>query len=282
MTHTQLILLGTGNPNPDPRHQGCALLLLVDDTPFVFDFGAGVVRQAAALTTEYGGPLAQLKIRKLKTAFLTHLHSDHTVGYPDLILTPWVMGRDNPLEVYGPVGTAMLTGHILHGYWEDIRYRVEGLERGNNQGWQVNVYEFDDGVIYETDLLKVEAFRVHHGTMPNVYGFRCTTPDKVVVLSGDTTPCENLITFGQGADILVHEVYSQKGFARKDPHWQAYHASHHTSTSELAEIASQLRPGLLVLNHVLFWGATEQEILEEIAEGFDGQVVVGADLQVFS
>jgi len=278
---TRLLLLGTGTPNPDPNHQGNALILLVDDTPYVVDFGAGLVRQAAALTPEYGGHLPSLAIRSLKTAFLTHLHSDHTTGYPDLILTPWVMGRDAPLEVYGPKGTGKLTEYILEAYREDIRYRVEGLERGNDRGWRVHVHEFDEGVIYETETVKVEAFRVHHGTMPNVYGFRFTTPDKVIVLSGDTTPCENLIRFGQGADILVHEVYSQKGFAGKNVSWQAYHASHHTSTDELAKIANELRPGLLVLNHVLFWGASEQDILDEIAEGYDGKVVIGADLQVF-
>ncbi|GAB4581045.1 MAG: MBL fold metallo-hydrolase [Anaerolineales bacterium] len=281
-SRTRLILLGTGNPNPDPHHQGCASLILVDDTPFLVDFGAGVVRQAAALTPEYGGTLPELKIHNLTTAFLTHLHSDHTLGYPDLILTPWVMGRATPLQVYGPRGTAKLTEHILHAYQADIRYRIEGLERGNAQGWRVNVHEFEEGVIYETNLVRVEAFRVQHGTMPNVYGFRFTTPDKVIVLSGDTTPCENLIRFGQGADILVHEVYAQKGFARRDPHWQAYHASHHTSTAELAQIARQLQPRVLVLNHVLLWGATEQDLLAEMAEGYDGKVVVGADLQVFA
>lgn len=279
-TRTKLALLGTGNPNPDPHHQGCSSIILVDETPYIVDFGAGMVRQAAALTPEYGGPLDGLQICNLNTAFLTHLHSDHTVGYPDLILTPWVMGRNTPLEVYGPKGTAAMTEHVLHAYREDIRYRVEGLERGNDQGWRVNVHEFDEGLIYETHTVKVEAFRVQHGTMPNVYGFRFTTPDKVIVLSGDTAPCENLLQFGHGADILVHEVYSQRGFAQKEAGWKAYHASHHTSTSELAQIAIQLRPRQLVLNHVLFWGATAQEILDEITQGYEGKVIIGTDLQV--
>lgn len=144
------------------------------------------------------------------------------------------------------------------------------------------MHEFEEGVIYETEMVKVEAFRVHHGEMPNVYGFRFTTPDKVIVLSGDTTPCENLIRFGRGADILVHEVYAQAGFARRDPQWQAYHAAHHTSTAELAELAQQIRPGLLVLNHVLLWGTREEALLEELARGYDGPVVLGEDLQVFA
>lgn len=280
-SRTKVILLGTGNPNPDPNHQGCSLIILVDETPYVVDFGAGLVRQAAALTPEYGGNLIELQIPHLKTAFLTHMHSDHTTGYPDLILTPWVMGRDAPIEVYGPDGIAAMTGLILQAYEKDIHYRINGLERGNDQGWRANAHTIREGVIYETEEVKVEAFLVQHGTMPNAYGFRFITPDKVIVISGDTAPCENILRYGQGADILIHEVYCKKAFDRQPASWQRYHASHHTSTLELAEIARKTRPGLLVLYHTLFWGASEQDLLDEIAGGYSGQVVVGRDLQVF-
>ncbi|HLF89115.1 MAG TPA: MBL fold metallo-hydrolase [Anaerolineales bacterium] len=286
-SRTKVILLGTGNPNPDPKHQGCSLIILVDETPYVVDFGAGLVRQTAALTPEYGGaledrrPLVELQIPNLKTAFLTHMHSDHTVGYPDLILTPWVMGRDTPLEVYGPEGIVEMTDHILQAYQKDIHYRLQGLEHANDQGWRVNTHEIGEGMIYETDEVKVEAFLVRHGTMPNAYGFRFTTPDKVVVISGDTAPCENILRYSQGADILIHEVYYKKAFDRQSASWQRYHATHHTSTLELAEIARKTQPGLLVLYHMLLWGGSEQDLLDEIAEGYAGKVVVGADLQVF-
>ena len=101
-SRTKIIFLGTGTPNPDPEHLGASLVILVDEKPYLVDFGAGLVRQAARLTPRYGGAYPALEARNLKTAFLTHLHSDHPVGYPDLILTPWVMERDAPLEVYGP------------------------------------------------------------------------------------------------------------------------------------------------------------------------------------
>ena len=103
----------------------------------------------------------------------------------------------------------------------------------------------------------------------------------MIVISGDTAPCENIIKYSQGADILVHEVYYKKAFDEKDKFWKRYHSSHHTSTYELAEIANKSKPGLLVLYHVLFWGCSEQEILDEIAQGYDEEVVVGTDLQVF-
>jgi len=210
VSKTKVILLGTGNPNPDPKHLGCSLIILVEETPYIVDFGAGLVRQAASLTPEYGGNLEELEIKNLSTAFLTHMHSDHTIGYADLILTPWVMGRDTPLEVYGPDGIAKMTKHILKAYQDDIKYRLYGLEPANNIGWRVNTYEIEEGVIYEDEKVKVEAFLVKHGTWPNAYGFRFTTPDKVIVISGDTAPCENMSKFGHGADILIHEVYYKK------------------------------------------------------------------------
>lgn len=274
-------MLGTGNPNPDPRHSGCALIVLVDTQPYLVDFGAGLVRQAAALTPQYGGRVSALEIKNLTVAFLTHMHSDHTVGLPDLILTPWVMGRDRPLEIYGPEGVSQMCAHVLKAYQDDIKYRVYGLEPANNQGWRVNAHEITEGVIYEDTNLTVEAFLVKHGTWPNAYGYRFTTPDRVIVISGDTAPCDTIIEYGRGADILVHEVYSKKGFDQHDEFWQRYHAANHTSTHELAELANKTRPSLIVLIHTLYWGASEKDILDEVSQGYDGRVVVGADLMVF-
>lgn len=277
----KVILLGTGNPNPDPQHLGPSILIMVGETPYVIDFGAGLIRQAAALTPEYGGNLHALKIENLKTAFLTHLHSDHTIGYPDLILTPWIMGRDESLKVYGPKGTQALTDHILDAYRDDIHYRVFGMEPTNDLGWRVDVHEFEEGVIYQDDNIQAEAFPVKHGTWPNAFGLRFRTSERVVVISGDTAPCDNIIKYGQDADILIHDVYYKKAYDQKDELWQLYHANHHTSTYQLAEIAKQTRPKLLVLYHTLSWGASDADILSEIAEGYSGKVVIGEDLAMF-
>jgi len=278
---TKVIILGTGNPNPDPAHSGCSVLILVDEVPHIIDFGAGVVRQAAALTPEYGGSLSELKISDLCTAFLTHLHSDHTLGYPDLILTPWIMGREKPLAVYGPSGIREMTENLLEAYKEDIHYRIEGLEPINKTGWKVTAHEIQEGLIYEDKNIKVEAFPVHHGTMKNAYGFRFTTPDKTIVISGDTAPCENIIKYANNADILIHEAYSQKGFDNLNADWKKYHAAHHTSTHQLAEIANKCNPKLLITYHTLFWSASDEEILNEIKQDYEGNVVIGRDLQIF-
>ncbi len=110
---TKVVMLGTGNPNPSPSQSGCSVAIIVNDTPYIVDFGPGLIRQAAAMSPRYGGKIKGLDVKNIKRAFLTHLHSDHTTGYPDLILTPWVMGRNEPLEVYGPEGINDMTKHIL-------------------------------------------------------------------------------------------------------------------------------------------------------------------------
>lgn len=278
---TKVVMLGTGTPNPDPEHSGISVAVVVEDKPYIIDFGPGLMRKAAALSPRYGGSIEALEAKRIKTAFLTHLHSDHTIGLPDLILTPWVLGRDEPLQIYGPEGLDEMTINILEAYKEDIRYRLYGSEPANNSGWKVNVNIIRPGVIYEDKNVTVEAFRVKHGTWPDAFGFRFTTPDKVIVISGDTKPHENIIKYGKDADILIHEVYSHKGFEQRSKSWQDYHAAHHTSTRQLADIANKTQPGLLVLYHVLFWGTSPQDLLKEITSSYKGRVVVASDLDVF-
>ena len=278
---TQVVLLGTGTPNADPSRSGPAVAIVVNDTPYLVDFGPGIVRRATAMAPSNGGSVAGLEVDKLAYAFLTHLHSDHTLGLPDLLLTPWVLERDRPLELYGPEGTEAMADHILKAYDADIKYRLYGLEPANNQGWRVNVHTIDEGLIFQDENVKVEAFRVRHGTWPNAFGYRFTTPDRVIVISGDAAPDAKLEEYAKDADILIHEVYSVEGFQRREPYWQKYHSTNHTSSHELGEIASRAEPKLLVLYHILFWGASEETLLREVREKYSGEVVLGNDLDVF-
>lgn len=277
-TKTSVALLGTGTPNAVPDRAGPALAVVVDDRPYLVDFGPGVIHRANALLLK---GITALNPPNIKHAFLTHLHSDHTAGYSDLILTPWVLGRDEPLQVWGPTGIRHMTEHLLIAYKEDIRERSQGLQPSNDKGWQVKVNEIaDPGAIFEDYNVKVEAFRVDHGSWP-AFGYKFVTEDRTIVISSDTAPSMNLVEAATGCDILVHEVYSLTGFSRRPLEWQRYHATVHTSSRELAEIASKVKPGLLVLYHQLFWGATEKELLAEIREGYDGRVVSGKDLEVY-
>lgn len=275
---TQIVLLGTGTPNADPDRSGPSVAIVVNDTAYIVDFGPGVVRRAAAA---FHRGIKGLAVKNLKLAFVTHLHSDHTAGYPDLILTPWVLERRAPLEVYGPRGISAMTRHILRAYREDIDIRLGGGEPSNKTGYRVVAHEIKPGVIYRDENVTVKAFLVNHGSWREAYGFRFETPDRTIVISGDCRPSPSVIRNCNGCDVLIHEVYSQAGFATRPLEWQKYHSRYHTSSGELAELASKARPGLLVLYHQLFWGTSEDDLLKEVRAGYAGKVVSGRDLDVY-
>lgn len=281
---TQVVLLGTGTPNADPDRFGPALAIVVNDTPYLVDCGPGVVRRAAAAARN---GVKGLAVEKLRRAFITHLHSDHTTGYPDLIFTPAVLERNAPLEVYGPPGLAAMTKHIMQAYRADIDIRLHGLEPSMPAGYIVNAHEIKDAkgtppVLYRDANVSVKAFPVRHGSWKHAYGFRFETSNRVIVVSGDCAPSVSITQQCQGCDVLVHEVYSTKGFARRPPEWQRYHAQFHTSSRELAELAQKAQPKLLLLYHQLLWGATPEDLLNEIRQaGYQGKVIFGNDLDVF-
>lgn len=275
---TRIVLLGTGTPNAEPDRSGTAIAIVVNDTPYLIDCGPGVVRRANAANRRGTTALRPANLRHL---FITHLHTDHTLGYPDLIFTPWTLERDVPLKVFGPAGTKRMTEHILAAYDEDIRMRIDGLEPANTEGYKVDVTEIEPGVIFQDENVTVRAFLVKHGSWEAAYGFRFETPDRVIVVSGDTAPTPELIEAARGCDVLLHEVYSKAGFEKRTPVWKRYHRSFHTSTEELADIASQINPTLLILYHQLFWGSSDADLLDEIRQTYKGRVVSGKDLDVF-
>ncbi|MGA9770081.1 MAG: MBL fold metallo-hydrolase [Blastocatellia bacterium] len=275
---TQIIILGTGTPNADPERSGPSVAIVVNDTPYIIDFGPGVVRRAAAA---FQKGVEGLAVSRLKTAFVTHLHSDHTVGYADLIFTPWTLDRKEPLAVYGPRGIRAMTAHLLAAYKDDIRIRTRGLEPSNHTGFKVIAHEIKPGLIYKDANVTVKAFLVKHGSWPQAFGYRFETSDRTIVISGDTTPSASVIDNCNGCDVLIHEVYSTAGFARRTPEWQKYHSRFHTSTRELAEIATKARPGLLILYHQLFWGATDADLIKEVQQTYHGKVVSGRDLDIY-
>lgn len=273
-----MVLLGTGTPNADPDRMGPSLAVIVNDTPYLVDFGPGVVRRVAA--AEQRG-ITGLAVDRLQTAFLTHLHSDHTTGYPDLIFTPWVLGRKEPLEVYGPPGTAEMTRHILAAYEMDRETRVCGFEPINPDAYGAISHEIEPGLVYEDDNVSVEAFGVNHGEGWLALGYQFTTADRRVVISGDTAPIDGVIELWRDCDLLVHEVYSYRAYQKRSPKWQHYHAHMHTSTRELAEIANRVHPKKLLLTHLLMWGVSEAELVAEIREDYSGEVICGADLGIY-
>ena len=277
---TKLIVLGSGTPNPDPERAGSAYAVVVNETPYLIDFGPGVIRRAASLSPPWGGEIEAMTVKNFEHAFLTHIHSDHSTGLADLLLTPWIMGRDKKLNLYGPIGLEQMASSNLEAFEDDISYRIYGTQPSNKIGYKFNFHLLAEGLIYEDENISVEAFKVPHGSFKDAYGFRFTSEDKVIVFSGDTGPSKTLEKFAIGADILVHEVYSYEGFLKKTKDWQIYHKGHHTSTLEVGEIASRAKPKLLLLSHILFWGSTEKDILEEVKTVYTGDVRIAEDLMI--
>ncbi len=275
----KVILLGTGTPIPDPSSSGPAVAIVVNGQAYLFDAGAGVVRRAEEAAEKFRMPA--LSAPNLTRLFITHLHSDHTLGYPDVILTPWVVGRREPLEVFGPQGTAAMTEHIREAWAEDIKVRSEGLEQLDSSSLRVNVHEIAAaGPVYSDANVAVRAIAVHHGSWRQAFGYAIDAGGRSIVLSGDTAPCQAVVDACQGCDVLIHEVYSADWFnimfgAAHDQ----YHTSFHTSTNELAELAAKSKPKLLVLYHQLYFGPRNEVNLEkEIRRTYSGDVVNGRDL----
>jgi ribonuclease BN (tRNA processing enzyme) len=271
-----VVVLGTGTPNADPDRSGPSVAVVVNGTAYLVDAGPGVVRRAAA--AQRSG-IAGLAPKLLERLFITHLHSDHTIGLPDVVFTPWTLERTVPLAVYGPPGIAKMAEHIQAAYTEDVRNRIDGAEPANTTGWAVVAHEVDSGVVYRDSNVVVTAFRVPHGDWRHALGYRFDGGGRSVVVSGDTRASDAIVRACNGCDVLVHEVYSAVRFKAREPEWQRYHAAAHTSTTELAEIATRARPKLLVLYHQLYWGTDDAGLLREIrAAGYRGRVVSAKDL----
>ena len=274
---TAVVMLGTGTPNADPDRSGPAVAVVRAGRSYLVDAGPGVVRRAAAAAALHAD--SALQPRNLRTLFLTHLHSDHTVGLPDLILSAWTLEREVPLEVYGPPGTQAMVDHLLAAYAADIRNRIDGLEPANPTGYQVRVHEIAPGKVFEDGNVTVTAFAVPHGDWAVAFGYRFQSADRSIVISGDTRASDAVVRACDGCDLLVHEVYSAERFRTRPPAWQAYHAKAHTSTTELADVARRAAPKQLLLYHQLFWGTTDEGLMAETrAAGYKGPMRSAADL----
>ena len=275
----RVVVLGTGTPNADPRRSGPALAIVSAGKVYLVDAGPGIVRRVAAA---HDAGVRELKMEALDRVFITHLHSDHTTGLPDLMLSPWVLDRSAPLTVYGPPGVAAMVDHLTQAYRADVDDRLHGNEPINRTGWRTQSVEVAPGVAYRGDGITVTAFAVRHGDWEHAYGYTFQAAQRRIVVSGDTVPTDEIVRQCDGCDVLVHEVYSAEAFKHRPPDWQAYHRHSHTSTVELAHIASRARPRLLVLYHQLYWGTSDADLVRETRKaGYAGKVVSAHDLAVY-
>jgi ribonuclease BN (tRNA processing enzyme) len=273
---TTVVMLGTGTPIPDPARSGPAVAIVVDSVAYLFDAGSGVMRRAAAASAQ---GVRGLRAAQIGRVFLTHLHSDHTLGLNDVIFTPWIQGRTIPAEIYGPVGTQRLVNGILDGNYDDIQERQNAPAGPAKDVWKAKVTEISEGEVYKDARVTIRAFEVPHADWKHAFGYRITTPDKVIVISGDARENPAIARECNGCDLLIHEVYSDAGFKTMPVPRQAYHARAHTSATQLGKIANDAKPGKLILYHQLYFGSSDEKLLSEVRSVFKGTVVSAKDLQ---
>jgi ribonuclease Z len=270
----KVTLLGTGAPPPVINRFGPSILVEAGGQKFLFDAGRGAMQR-----------LAQIKVRwqDVDCVFLTHLHSDHTVGFPDLWLTGWLVGpgRDRPLDVRGPRGTKQMMSHLAQAYESDIRIRPN-VDRAAPDGAVILAEEIAEGVVFERGGVKITAFEVDHKPATPAFGYRLDYGGHSVVLSGDTRVSENLIRHSQGVDVLIHEVVAVETFQRTGttPERAKSIASQHVTAEQAGEVFSKVKPRLAVYSHILLPTATEDDLIPSTRKTYSGPLEVGEDLMV--
>jgi ribonuclease Z len=277
-------LLGTGSPTPLPDRFGPSVLVQAGNQVLLFDAGRGVPIRMHQL----GVPLA-----KIDVLFLTHFHSDHTSGIPDIWLTRWVrtsgaVEATTPFNVIGPTRTAALMSNLERAYSDDIRIRMAAKPTPSREGIATTVMEFEkDGVVYERNGVRVIAFEVEHGIeVKPAYGYRVEYDGRLAVLSGDTTYSENVVKYGAGADLLIHEVAHARPELTTDVNFQRI-MSHHTIPRRAGEVFSQAKPKLAVYTHFILRSSAKipapslDDVIAETRQTYSGPLELGEDLMSF-
>jgi ribonuclease Z len=267
--HFRVTLLGTGSPVLSLTRFGPSTLVEAGDQTLVFDVGRGAAQRLDQLGVSFA---------RIDAIFLTHLHSDHIVGLPDLWLSGWILSRRTaPWEVFGPAGTAAMGEHLARAFSFDVDIRIKDGHQ-NEGGGQLTAHDIVPGVVYERGGVKVTAFLVDHGLVAPAFGYRVEYGGRTVVLSGDTRFSPNVITAAHGADLLIHEV----GLAPVDvspsaPYYRAF--IHHTTPEQAAEVFTRARPTLAIYSHIVVFGtAAEPEIMDRTRRSYAGPLLLGQDL----
>jgi ribonuclease Z len=267
----KVTLLGTGYPRPVIERFGPSILIEAGKEKLLFDCGRGVTQRLYQLKVPFG---------EVTALFLTHLHSDHIVGIPDVYLTGWLLGRTTPLRVWGPAGTAEMMSHLEQAYQFDIHTRRDVDEKLPRQGAVVVAKDIEQGVVYQNNDLRVTAFAVDHFPVKPAFGYRVDYAGHSVVLSGDTRYSENLIRFSQGADILIHEVIDPEAYLAGDrlfsPEMKQKVIAHHTNPEQAGTIFNKVKPKLAVYSHIVPFDAPD--LVAHTRKTYPGPLEVGEDL----
>lgn len=269
----RITLLGTGaGPPVRPARAGVGTLIEAGSEHLLFDAGYGVLRRLV----ESGKAMDAVS-----TVFLTHLHSDHVVELPALLLLPWAApsARDVPLRVWGPAGTRAMMRGLTRAFAADIHLRRDVDEKASRRGIEVESHDIREGVVYSHNGVSVRAFLVDHGPVKPAYGYRVDYQGRSVVISGDTRVSEALVANASGVDVLLHEAIDPDFLRQQAPSPQLFDAivSHHTTPEQAAGVFARTRPKLAVYTH----SPGSQALVDGARRaGYDGPLEIGDDLMV--
>jgi ribonuclease Z len=267
----KVTLLGTGNPRPRIDRFGPSILVEAGKETLLFDCGRGATIRLSQASVPFSSVTA---------LFLTHLHSDHVVGLPDLWLTGWIMGRHVPLQVWGPTGTVDMLKGLEQAYAFDVHMRRDVDEQIPAEGAVLMGKDIGEGVVYENNGVKVTAFLVDHGPVKPALGFRVDYQGHAVVLSGDTRPSDNLIKFSRGTDVLVHEVFDPEAYREVGNSLTSEQRKrvreHHSTPEEAGTVFTKVAPKLAVYSHIV--PPDVPDVIPHTRKTYSGPLEVGEDL----
>ena len=294
-TDTRMVVLGTGMPQPNPYRSGPAYAVVANNQPYLVDAGEGIWRSLARAVLIHGDEINMaLAPIKLNYLFVTHLHEDHTVGIPSLILNPFKLNIPAPKSIYGPEGIDEMVEHILAAWKIDIAAELsDGYDPIGAQATGHIVDVDKQGLVYQDDNVTVEAFRTIHGPLKDTFAYRFTTPDRIITFTGDGGPYhENIVKAAMNADLLVAEAVTEKniGYANwggdtvEEKKKEIFR--YHFSPAVLARIATEARVKAVVLSHEQNYSAPEDfrrtGLKDEIIEaGYKGTIYSAMDGDVY-
>ena len=269
----ELTLLGTGCPSVDYKRFGPANLVSTKKSKILIDCGSGATQR-----------LHQAKVSSadIDALFLTHLHSDHVVDLYQLIISSWHPYRTKPWKVYGPKGTKIFVKKIMDAWKQERTQRIKYEARSSTKAFDIQVKEFKSlGTILIKDI-KVKYFEVDHKPVKYAYGFNFLHKSKKLTISGDTRPSENVMKYGQLADVLLHEVFidgemltTNKMLTTKTLHNVK---TYHTPSSLVGKIAKLTRCKKLVLTHFVPTEFNEKNLQKIVRSDFGKNPIIGKDL----
>lgn len=278
----KVTLLGTGTPQLNPKRNGYSTLIEAGGQVIIFDAGRNAMFQAKQ---------AKTNLRKINNVFITHYHSDHVNGLPDI----WMMGylgfamRKENLKVWGPTGIKQLTAGLTMAYGADVKIRTEQFRGNRKPGMTLVPMLVTPGVTNNVNGVKITAFEVNHIEARPAVGYRIEYKGRTVVLSGDTIYSENVIKNAMGVDLLIHQIGYAPPIAMKKNKLVKKIIGHHTQPHQLAKVLNAAKPKLTVLSHIVVFklkGADlsakgEEGMMQALRKDYKGKVLLGQDLMAF-